>query len=60
LRITLEKIDGIYDVKMMRADLQATMIHSRKLRLKAIVEMVLEQRKKGLRNRVVYNGMADK
>lgn len=40
-----EKTDGIYDVKMMRADLQASMIHSRKLRLKAIVEMEVEEQK---------------
>ncbi len=42
-----ENGDSVYDVKMMRADLQATMINSRKLRLKAIVELELEEQKEG-------------
>ena len=35
--------EDMYDVKMVRVDLRANMIHSRKLRLKAIVELELEE-----------------
>ncbi len=42
-----EKNDGTYDVKMMRVDLLASMINSRKLRMKAVVEMELEEQKEG-------------
>lgn len=37
--------EDMYDVKMVRVDLRANMIHSRKLRLKAIVELELEEQK---------------
>jgi len=42
-----EKSEGIYDVKMARVDLQCSMINSRKLRMKAIVEIELEEQKEG-------------
>ena len=37
--------EEMYEVKMVRADLRASMIHSRKLRLKALVELELEEQK---------------
>ena len=44
---------------LLQSSLDAGILEDEK-ELKAIVDMVLEQRKKGLRNRVVYNGMTDK
>ena len=43
--IYVEDNNGTYEVKSTRADLQTIMIHSRKLRLKAMVELELESEK---------------
>lgn len=40
--IYTEEKGGTYEVKNTRVDLQATMIHSRKLRLKAMIELEVE------------------
>lgn len=40
-----EDTEGIFDVKNSRVELQVTMIHSRKLRLKAMIELELEAEK---------------
>lgn len=40
-----EDTDGVFDVKNSRVELQATMIHSRKLRLKAMIELEVESEK---------------
>ncbi len=43
--IYCEEQDGTYDAKNMRVELHVTMIHSRKLRIKAMVEWELESEK---------------
>ncbi len=43
-----EAQDGTYDVKSMRVQMQASLIHSRKLRLKAMLEWELESEKQGM------------
>ncbi len=40
-----DNAEGIFSVTNMRADLKATMIHSRKLRIKAMIELELESEK---------------
>lgn len=43
--VYVDDMDGIYDVKNTRVELNATMIHSRKLRLRAMIELELESEK---------------
>ena len=40
-----EDMSGTYEVKNTRVEMQATMIHSRKLRIRAMVELELESEK---------------
>ena len=43
-----EEQEGTYDVKSTRVEMHATMIHSRKLRLKAMAELELEAEKQAI------------
>ena len=43
--IYVEDMSGIYEVKYSRVELQTMMIHSRKLRVKSMIELDIEAEK---------------